>query len=130
MVAAIAVLVGAFVHLWNTNEEFRNKITAIWERIKGIFAGFAQGITERLNALGFDFENFSEVVSAIWEGLCNFLAPLFEGVFTQIANILEGVLGVITGLLDVFIGIFTGNWSQVWEHLQGGHRSYQCHHER
>ena len=119
VVAAIAVLVGAFVHLWNTNEEFRNKITAIWERIKGIFAGFAQGITDRLNALGFDFENFSEVVSAIWEGLCNFLAPLFEGVFTQIANILEGVLGVITGLLDVFIGIFTGNWSQVWEGVKG-----------
>lgn len=119
VVAAIAVLVGAFVHLWNTNEEFRNKITAIWERIKSIFSGFAQGITDRLNALGFDFENFSEVVSAIWEGLCNFLAPLFEGVFTQIANILEGVLGVITGLLDVFIGIFTGNWSQVWEGVKG-----------
>lgn len=119
VVAAIAVLVGAFVHLWNTNEELRNKITAIWERIKSIFSGFAQGITDRLNALGFDFENFSEVVSAIWEGLCNFLAPLFEGVFTQIANILEGVLGVITGLLDVFIGIFTGNWSQVWEGVKG-----------
>lgn len=119
VVAAIAVLVGAFVHLWNTNEEFRNKITAIWERIKGIFSGFAQGITDRLNALGFDFENFGEVVSAIWEGLCNFLAPLFEGVFTQIANILEGVLGVITGLLDIFIGIFTGNWSQVWEGVKG-----------
>lgn len=119
VVAAIAVLVGAFVHLWNTNEEFRNKITAIWERIKGIFAGFAQGITDRLNALGFDFENFSEVVSAIWEGLCNFLEPLFEGVFTQIANILEGVFGVITGLLDGFIGIFTGNWSQVWEGVKG-----------
>lgn len=119
VVAAIAVLVGAFVHLWNTNEEFRNKITAIWERIKGIFAGFAQGITERLNALGFDFENFSEVVSAIWNGLCDFLAPIFEGVFTYIANVLEETLGIITGILDIFIGIFTGNWSQVWEGVKG-----------
>ncbi|HEL0822064.1 TPA: phage tail tape measure protein [Streptococcus equi subsp. zooepidemicus] len=114
VVAAIAVLVGAFVHLWNTNEEFRDKIIAIWERIKSVFSGFAQGIVDRLNALGFDFQNFKEVVSAIWEGLCNFLAPVFEGVFTQIANILEGVLGVITGIIDVFIGIFTGNWEQVW----------------
>lgn len=114
VVAAIAVLVGAFVHLWNTNEEFRDKVIAIWERIKSVFSGFAQGIVERLNALGFDFQNFKEVVSAIWEGLCNFLAPVFEGVFTQIANILEGVLGVITGIIDVFIGIFTGNWEQVW----------------
>ena len=114
VVAIIAVLIGAFVHLWNTNEEFRDKIIAIWERIKSVFSGFAQGIVDRLNALGFDFQNFKEVVSAIWEGLCNFLAPVFEGVFTQIANILEGVLGVITGIIDIFIGIFTGNWEQVW----------------
>lgn len=114
IVAAIALLVGAFVHLWNTSEGFRDSIIAVWERIKTVFSEFAQGITGRLNALGFDFENFKEVVSAIWNGFCNLLAPVFEGVFTQIVNILEGVLGVITGLLDVFIGIFTGNWSQVW----------------
>lgn len=119
VVAIIAVLVAAFVHLWTTNEDFRNSIIAIWERIKSVFSGFAQGITDRLNALGFDFQNFKEVVSAIWNGLCNFLAPVFEGVFTQIANILEAVLGVITGILDVFIGIFTGNWSQVWEGVKG-----------
>lgn len=119
VVAAIAVLVGAFVHLWNTNEEFRDKVIAIWERIKSVFSGFAQSIVERLNALGFDFQNFKEVVSAIWEGLCNFLAPVFEGVFTQIANILEGVLGVITGIFDVFVGLFTGNWTQVWEGIKG-----------
>lgn len=119
VVAIIAVLAAAFVHLWKTNEDFRNSIIAIWERIKSVFNGFAQGITDRLNALGFDFQNFKEVVSAIWNGLCNFLAPVFEGVFTQIANILEAVLGVITGILDVFIGIFTGNWSQVWEGVKG-----------
>lgn len=119
VVAVIAVLVAAFVHLWRTNEDFRNSIIAIWERIKSVFSGFAQGITDRLNALGFDFQNFKEVVSAIWNALCEFLAPVFEGVFTQIANILEGVLGVITGILDVFIGIFTGNWSQAWEGVKG-----------
>lgn len=119
VVAILAVLAAAFVHLWRTNEDFRNSIIAIWERIKSVFSGFAQGITDRLNALGFDFQNFKEVVSAIWNGLCNFLAPVFEGVFTQIANILEAVLGIITGILDVFIGIFTGNWSQVWEGVKG-----------
>lgn len=119
VVAAIALLVGAFVHLWKTNEDFRNGIIAIWNRIKAIFDNFAKGITDRLNALGFDFENFGEVVKAIWNAFCSVLAPVFEGVFTQIANILEVVLGVITGIFDVFIGIFTGNWSQVWEGIKG-----------
>lgn len=62
VIAVIAALVAAFVHLWKNNEEFRNKITAIWEQIKGIFSGFCQGIVDRLNALGFDFENIGEVI--------------------------------------------------------------------
>ncbi|SFX87760.1 phage tail tape measure protein [Ruminococcus sp. XPD3002] len=37
VIAVIAALVAAFVHLWKTNEDFRNKITAIWEQIKSIF---------------------------------------------------------------------------------------------
>lgn len=114
VVAVIGTLVAAFVYLWKTNEEFRSNIIAIWERIKSVFEGFAQGIVDRLNALGFDFENFREVVKAIWKGLCDFLAPVFEGVFSQIANILEGVLGVITGIFDIFAGIFTGDWDMVW----------------
>ena len=44
VIAVIAALVAAFVHLWKTNDEFRAKITAIWEQIKGIFSGFCQGI--------------------------------------------------------------------------------------
>lgn len=34
VIAVVAALVAAFVHLWRTNEDFRNKITAIWEQIK------------------------------------------------------------------------------------------------
>lgn len=119
VVAAISVLVGAFTHLWKTNEEFKNNVIAIWNRVKAVFDGFAQGIVERLNALGFNFSSITEVIKTVWNGFCNFLAPVFEGVFTQIVNILEGALGAITGLLDIFIGIFTGNWTQVWEGVKG-----------
>ena len=119
VVAIIAVLVAAFVHLWKTNEDFCKNVTAIWNRIKGIFDSFTQGIVDRLNALGFSFEDITEVIKTIWDGFCNFLAPIFEGVFTYIANVLEETFGIITGILDVFIGIFTGNWSQVWEGVKG-----------
>lgn len=115
VVAVIGVLIAAFVNLWKTNEEFRNKMTAIWDGIKSKFESFAQGIVDRLNALGFDFENFGEVVKAIWDGFCSLLAPIFEGVFNQISVILGSVLDALTGIFDVFIGIFTGNWDQAWQ---------------
>lgn len=118
VVAVIATLVAAFKHLWDTNEEFRNKMTAIWDGIKSKFESFAQGIVDRLNALGFDFENFGEVVKAIWDGFCSALAPIFEAAFEIISSVLGTVLDVLTGILDVFIGIFTGNWEQCWNGIK------------
>lgn len=115
VVAVIGVLIAAFANLWKTNEEFRNKMTAIWDGIKSKFESFAQGIVDRLNALGFDFENFGEVVKTIWDGFCSLLAPIFEGVFNQVSVILGSVLDALTGIFDVFIGIFTGNWDQAWQ---------------
>jgi TP901 family phage tail tape measure protein len=114
VVGVIAALTVAFIYLWKTNEGFRKRIIAIWNHIKEVFSSFTQGIVDRLNALGFDFENFTEVVKAVWDAFCSLLAPVFEGAFKIIASVLETVLGVITGILDVFIGIFTGNWEQAW----------------
>lgn len=114
VVAVIAVLVTAFVHLWKTNEGFRDAIIGTWNRIKDTISGFCQGIVDRLNALGFQFTDIVDVLKTVWDGFCQVLAPIFEGVFNNIANILSTVTGVITGILDVFIGIFTGNWSQAW----------------
>ena len=119
VVAAIAALVAAFMHLWKTNENFKNNILGIWEQIKSTFSGLTQGITDRINALGFNFESFTDMLKAAWDALCNLLAPVFEGVFQNIANIFSEISGIILGLLDVFIGLFTGNWSQLWDGIKG-----------
>lgn len=118
VVAVIVVLAAAFVHLWKTNEGFRDAIIGTWNRIKDTISGFCQGIVDRLNALGFQFTDIVDVLKAVWNGFCQVLAPVFEGVFNNIANILSTVTGVITGILDVFIGIFTGNWSQAWNGIK------------
>ena len=119
IIAAIAALVAAFVHLWKTNDEFKSNIIGIWEQIKSTFTGLTQGITDRINALGFDFESFTDVLKAAWDGLCNLLAPIFEGVFQNISNIFSEFTGVLLGLLDVLIGLFTGDWEQCWNGIKG-----------
>ena len=65
VIAVIVLLVGAFVHLWNTNEDFRNNILGIWEQIKNTFSNLVQGIVDRINALGFDFQSFAEVLKFV-----------------------------------------------------------------
>lgn len=118
VIAIIAVLVAAFVNLWNTNEDFKNSILSIWEQIKSTFERLTSGIVDRINALGFDFESFGELVKAVWNGLCEVLAPLFEGVFQHIADIFSFVTDTILSILDIFIGLFTGNWDQCWNGIK------------
>lgn len=118
VIAVITAVALAFTNLWKNNEEFRNKITAIWDGIKAKFDEFGQGIVDRLNALGFEFEDITEVMKAVWDGFCEVLAPIFEGVFQQISNILNEALDILTGLFDIFAGIFTGDWDMVWQGVQ------------
>ncbi len=114
VVAVIAVLAAAFKHLWEPNDEFRNRVLAVWEKIRSTFERLTSGIVERINALGFDFKDLKEVISAVWESLCSVLAPLFEGAFNQIANIFSLVTDTVLSVLDIFIGLFTGDWDKMW----------------
>ncbi len=119
IVAAIGVLIAAFVSLWKNNEEFRNKITAIWDQVKATFEKLTSGIVERLNRLGFDFESIGEVLKAIWKGFCDFLAPIFEGVFQYIANTFDTFVNVFLGIWDFFHALFTGDWEGCWNAVKG-----------
>lgn len=112
--AIIAVVIGAFTSLWKNNEEFRNKIMAIWNQIKETFQGFTQGIVDRLNSLGFEFENITDVIKAIWDAFCNFLAPLFTGVFQSIADTFKFITDSILNTFDFWVAIFKGDWEGAW----------------
>ena len=115
VVAVIAVLVAAFLHLWRTNEGFREAIIGTWEKIRSTISTFVEGIKERLNALGFSFSDIAAFIRTVWDGLCQFLGPVFIGAFNAIATQLQMILGVITGIFDIFSGLFTGNWTLVWQ---------------
>ena len=82
VVAVIAVLVAAFVHLWNTNEDFKNSILSIWEQIKSTFERLTSGIVDRVNALGFNFQSFGDMLKSLWNGLCSVLALYLRAYFS------------------------------------------------
>ena len=119
VVGAIAAITAVIIHLWNTNEDFRNTITAIWQKIKDAFTIFAAGISERLSALGITFSDVTSVIKTIWDGFCNLLAPVLEAAFNTIAIALQTAFNVILGIWDVFSAVFSGDWSGAWEAVKG-----------
>jgi len=122
IVVVIAVLVAMFVHLWKTNEDFRNKITGIWDGIVSKFKEAGQKITDAINSLGFDFSDLGEVMYAAWDWICNVLAPILSEMFATIGRLLGGVVDIIVGVVQVICGIIKGfkdgDWSLFIEGLK------------
>lgn len=121
VIAIIAVLVAAFVHLWKTNEDFRNKIKAIWDGIVQKFQEAGQKIVEAINSLGFNFEDLGQAIYAAWDWICNALAPILTEIFANIGRMIGGIVDIVTGVVQVICGIIKGfkdgDWSLFFEGL-------------
>lgn len=114
VVAAIGILIAAFVTLWNTNEEFRNKITEIFGQVQESVSNFISELTQRFEEIQPIISGFIEFFKNIWTEFCNFIAPIFIDAFSILSQLLQTIFDTIIGVLDIFIGIFTGDWNRVW----------------
>ena len=119
--ALIALLVGSFVHLMKTNEEFRDKVIGIWDGIKAKFEEAGQKILDAINEIGFNFDSLTEALKAGFDWLSNVLAPFFLGLFDTISFVIGGVLDIFTGLFEIIGGLFKGfregDWSMFTQGL-------------
>lgn len=109
-IGVIALLIEAFKTLWETNEDFKTNIIGIWKVLVARIKEFSQSFVDKINELGFDFKDITELMSAAWEGFCKILEPLFTGVFVSIVNLIGNMLNVILGLVDIFVSAVNGDF--------------------
>ncbi len=107
-IAAIAAISAVIVHLWKTNEEFRENVKAIWEQIKELFTVAFEKIKSIIMT-------FYEGIKAWWEEHREAILKMLNALWDTIATIFNTALGVIRGLFEVFIGLFTGDWERMGE---------------
>lgn len=63
VIAIIAGLVAAIVHLWNTNEDFRNAVTEIWQGIQDFVGNAVQAIGDFFTNLGTTISQLPQMFS-------------------------------------------------------------------
>ena len=111
IVTIILTLVSAFVTLILTNEEFQNKIVAVWNVVKDTISGvvaalktfftetipnavrtafeWLKGIPEKMGEIGKD------MVRGLWEGIASMGKWLLDKFSGFVNNIIDGVKGVL-----------------------------------
>ena len=120
IIAVVALLTAAFVHLWKNNEEFRDKVTGIWESVKAKFSEMAGKITDAINSLGFSFEDLGEAISSAWDWLCNALEPIVTAVIQSIGDSIESIIDGVGGVIEIIVGLIKGFKDGDWTTFLSG----------
>lgn len=79
LVAAIVGLIAYVVTLYNTNEDFRNKVNAAWESVKNVVMGAITAISTFISDLVNTIKDFAttfynagkSIFTSLWDGLKN-----------------------------------------------------------
>lgn len=105
VVAAIAAIGAAFVYLFNTNEQFRNKVMEVWNNLVALFN---ETIIPAFNTIKEAVMSALNTVWGLWQQLWEKLEPFVTKVFTwfldfwnnTLKGIIENVVSFITQLIQ------------------------------
>lgn len=104
IVAVIIAVVAAIIYFWNTNEQFRAAVIAIWNNI----VSFGMSLFSALAAF----------LTGVWNGLVAIATAVWSGIMT----VATMAVSVIMDIISAFGAFFTGVWngclaiaSAVWD---------------
>lgn len=87
-VAAIAAITAVIVTLWNTNEDFRNKITEIWDRIKNTVSNVFNTLKSTVSNV---FNSIKSTATSVWNAIKNAITTPINAAKNAVHNAIEAI---------------------------------------
>lgn len=107
VIAIIAGLVVALVTLWNTNEDFRNAVTAVWDSIKNVwesvkeaFANFVAAIGEKIEVVKEFFGNLKDAASEKFSAMKEVVSDKFSQIKGTMGTIMQAAKDTVSEKLQ------------------------------
>ena len=125
VVVAIGALVAAFVYFYNTNEEFRDKVQAVWEGIKGAISSAFEVIKGLIDQVVQWFAPMVEAVSGFLTSLWELVSTIFGMIVDHVRSKLEENKAFIQATLDAIKLVFSTVWSVISNSTQAAFKIIQ-----
>jgi tape measure domain-containing protein len=109
IIGVIALLVGAFIYLWNNVEGFRNFFIGAWNKIKGAAEVVGKFIGDVLKKLEPAFNKISEVAGAVAGAIADFAGKASEAlkpVVQTIATVIGSIINTVSSIVGKIVGFF------------------------
>ena len=125
VIGVIAALVAAFVYFYNTNEEFRNKVQAVWEGIKGAISSAFEVIKGLIDQVVQYFAPIVEAVSGYLTAIWELVSTIFGMIVDHVRSKLEENRAFIQATLDAIKLVFSTVWSVISNSTQAAFKIIQ-----
>lgn len=144
VIAVITSLIAILVGVYNTSEDFRNKVNSAFEAVRSTVTSAIQEVVSFVmeifgTLISWWNENhalFEQTATTVWnaiksvvETVTNLLAPFIEATWNNIVAVvsvawdilkvvIETALNVILGIIKAVMQIINGDWSGAWETIK------------
>lgn len=134
IIAVIGVLVASFIHLWNTNEEFRANVISIWNQIKEHISNAITAVKDFVMQIwgrlvewwAVNNQNIMNVAEVIWTAILsiiqsamNTIVPIVQAAWEIIKGVISVTLDIILGIISFSMAVLNGDWSTAWDAVWG-----------
>ena len=122
-VAVIGTLVAAFIHLYNTSEEFREKVSKAMEEVRAAFENFKKDMQPFVEQFKTAFASLKEALKPVLDAIMKFLESILSGLLSTLGPIVSAignVITIITSVVAAFLSLLSGDFTGFFTNLGRG----------
>lgn len=113
IIAAVVALIAIIVHLWNTNEEFRNAVTEIWNAIVSAIQTAADWIGSAIDSVVAFFQNLGQTAAEVWNTIKSTVVSVVQSI---VDTVVAWGSSLYNGAVQAFNQLWQGAKS-VWDSI-------------
>lgn len=100
IISIIAGLVAALITLWNTNDGFREAVTAAWDSVKEAFSNLAESIGEKIESIKNFFGNLKDAASEKFSEMKEVVSEKFSQIKGTMGTIMQAAKDTVSEKLQ------------------------------